>query len=112
MPDEKLNNEVTDPIIAEYTRTTRALLGELARLLARAEVLHLGYWTDVAPRLQAQAPKSTDLIADGTGLAGAAPMTVQELQNAMGYIEALLALNTQAHRQAYIKAAGLQNVMP
>ena len=93
--------------VAAFTREMRAAMGELARALARLNELHLAYWGHIKPILDKGKPE--DVIADGSGLAGATPLTAKALADLVSYGEQALALNSDAHRQAYIRAAGLGN---
>jgi len=101
--------ETRDEAVVAFTREMRAAMGELARVLAQLAELRLAYWGYIKPLLDKSTPGET--IVDGSGLAGAAPLDGKALADLMAYVEQALALNTEQHRQAYIRAAGLGNTL-
>ena len=101
--------EAGDETVAAFTREMRAAMGELARVLAQLAELRLAYWGHIRPLLDKSAPDG--IIVDGSGLAGAAPLDGKALADLVAYAEQALALNTEPHRQAYIRAAGLGNTL-
>lgn len=97
-------------IVAEYTRQQRAVVGEFARLLNRMEALDNMYDGQVAAAWATLA--DSDIIADGSGLAGVSLLSKAEVA---GIAEAMQAILTQyqgeALRQLYVKMAGMTNTI-
>ncbi len=87
----------------------RPMMGAAARLLKQIQSLE-DAWNGGVSALVAANP---DPIPDTTtGLAGAAPLTATEVTATMqDFAQALTGFNSDANRQAYIKAAGLANTL-
>ena len=95
-------------IVAEYTRQQRAMVGAFARLLNQFEALDNMYdgqvvaaWADLL---------STDLIFDGSGLAGVSTLTKAQVTQIATAVQVILTTyQTEALRQLYVKMAGMTN---
>lgn len=97
-------------IVAEYTRQQRAVVGEFARLLnhmAALDAMYDGQVTAAWTSLQ-----DTDVIADGSGLAGVSSLTKAQIAQIANAMQAILtAYNGEALRQLYVRMAGMTNTV-
>ena len=96
-------------VLSEYVRLVRAWCGEQARVNNHAEALNDGY-------AQVQAIldllQAGDVIDDGSGLAGAGPLTKGEVVSLTATLQGLLAAyNSAGQRQLWAKAAGPGNLI-
>ena len=97
-------------IVAEYTRQQRAVVGEFARLLNRMEALDNMYDGQVTAAWATLA--DSDIIADGSGLAGVSALSKGEVASIADAMQAILtAYQGEALRQLYVKMAGLVNTL-
>jgi len=97
-------------IVAEYTRQQRALVGEFARWLNRIEAADNMYDGQVSAAWAALA--DSDVIADGSGLAGVSSLTKAEVAQIAGAFQAILTqYQTEALRRLYVKIAGMTNTI-
>lgn len=96
-------------VLSEYVRILRAWCGEQARVNNHAEALNDDY-AQVQSILGELA--GSDVIADGSGLAGAGPLTKDEVVSITAHMQGILAnYNTAGHRQMWAKAAGPSNLI-
>lgn len=96
-------------ILADYTRLLRAWCGEQARTNNHGAAINDGY-----AQVQAILAElgTDDLVADGSGLSGAATMTKGEIVSLTAHSQNILAsYNTAGHRQMWAKAAGPSNLI-
>lgn len=97
-------------IVAEYTRQQRAVVGEFARLLnhmAALDAMYDGQVTAAWTSLQ-----DTDVIADGSGLAGVSALSKAEIASIATAMQAILTTyNGEALRQLYVRMAGAVNTI-
>ena len=97
-------------IVAEYTRQQRAVVGEFARLLNKMEALDNMYDGQVTAAWATLA--DSDIIADGSGLAGVSALSKGEVASIADAMQAILtAYQGEALRQLYVKMAGLVNTL-
>jgi hypothetical protein len=97
-------------IVAEYTRQQRALVGEFARWLNRIEAADNMYDGQVVAAWASLG--DSDVIADGSGLAGVSSLTKAEVTQIAGAFQAILtAYQTEALRRLYVKIAGMTNTI-
>ena len=97
-------------IVAEYTRQQRALVGEFARWLNRIEAADNMYDGQVVVAWAALG--DSDVIVDGSGLAGVSSLTKAEVTQIAGAFQAILtAYQTEALRRLYVKIAGMTNTI-
>ena len=97
-------------IVAEYTRQQRAVVGEFARLLNRMEALDNMYDGQVTAAWATLA--DSDIIADGSGLAGVSALSKGEVASIADAMQAILtAYQGEALRQLYCKMAGMVNTL-
>jgi len=97
-------------IVAEYTRQQRATVGEFARLLNHMAALDAMYDGQVSAAWASLA--DTDVIADGSGLAGVSSLTKAEITSIANAMQAILtAYNGEALRQLYVRMSGLTNTI-
>ena len=97
-------------IVAEYTRQQRAMVGGLARLLNQFEALDnmydgqvVGAWASLG---------DTDIITDGSGLAGTSQLTKAEVASIATAMQAILTTyQTEPLRQLYVRIAGMVNTL-
>lgn len=73
-------------IVAEYTRQQRALVGEFARWLNRIEAADNMYDGQVVAALASLG--DSDVIVDGSGLAGVSSLTKAEVTQIAGAFQA------------------------
>ena len=92
----------------DYIRNLRALCGELGRLYHRAAALNAGY-ANIQGLLQSL--EASALVNDGTGLAGALPLTQAEIVSLTAHLQGLLAAYGDGHVQMWAKAAGVMNLV-
>lgn len=96
-------------VLSEYVRLLRAWCGEQARTSNHAEALNDDY-AQVQTVLGELA--GSDLIDDGSGLAGAASLTKDEVVSLTAHMQGILSgFNTAGHRQMWAKAAGPGNLI-
>lgn len=96
-------------IVGEYTRLIRAWCGEQARTNNHGQALNSDYAQVQAIFAKLQ---DSDLIADGSGLAGAATLTKAEVVSLTAQSQGILATyDTAGVRQAFAKAAGPGNLI-
>ena len=97
-------------IVAEYVRQQRATVGEFARLLNHMSALDNMYDGQVVAAWASLL--STDLIVDGSGLAGVSTLTKAEVASIAGAMQVIIdTYNIAALRQLYVKMAGLVNTL-
>jgi len=97
-------------IIAEYVRQQRALVGSFARWLNQAEASDNMYDGQVIAAWASLA--DSDLIPDGSGLAGVSLLSKAEVASIAGALQAILTTyQTEALRQLYVKMAGMTNTI-
>ena len=97
-------------IVAEYTRQQRAMVGAFARLLNQFEALDnmfdgqvVGAWATLG---------DSDVIIDGSGLAGTSQLTKAEVASIATAVQAILtAYQGEALRQLYVRMAGMVNTL-
>lgn len=95
----------------------RPMSGELGRLLEKFQAV-VSYYSGNVETILAEL-QSSDVIPNGSGLAGAQGMTKAEIVNLVGYFITLAATpdgssgsyNTNYHRALYAKACGPQNLI-
>jgi hypothetical protein len=96
-------------ILGEYTRLLRAWCGEQARTNNHGQALNSDYAQVQAIMAELQ---DSDLIADGSGLAGAATLTKAEVVSLTAQTQGILITSdTAGVRQAWAKAAGPGNLI-
>ncbi len=96
-------------VLGEYVRMLRAWCGEQARGNNHAEALNDDY-AQVQAILGELA--GSDVVDDGTGLAGAGALTKDEVVSLTAHMQGILEnYNTAGHRQMWIKAAGPGNMI-
>ena len=96
-------------VLGDYVRTLRAWCGEQARTNNHADALNSAY-THIQASLDLLV--ADDLIADGSGLAGAMTLTKSEVITLTAHMQGILInYNTVAHRQLWAKAAGASNLI-
>ncbi|MFA5053573.1 MAG: hypothetical protein WC565_05925 [Parcubacteria group bacterium] len=96
-------------VLGEYVRLLRAWSGEQARTNNHGQALNSDYAQVQAVLAELQ---DSDVIADGSGLAGAGQLTKAEVVSLTAQSQGLLASYDQAgQRQAYAKAAGPGNLI-
>lgn len=96
--------------VAEYVRQQRALVGEFARWLNRIEAADNMYDGQVVAAWASLG--ASDLIADGSGLAGVSTLTKNEVTNiAVAFQAMLTSYQTEALRQLYVRMAGMTNTL-
>src|SRR5512138_759348 len=96
-------------VLGEYTRMLRAWAGEQARTNNHAEALNDDY-AQVQAILDLLA--TSDVIADDSGLAGAASLTKAEVVSLTATYQGVLTnYNTAGQRQLWAKAAGPGNLI-
>lgn len=96
-------------VLADYVRLARAWCGEQARTNNHADALNSQYAQvqSILALLQ-----DTDLIADGSGLAGAMQLTKGEVMSLTATFQGvLLNYNQDGQRQLWAKAAGPANLI-
>ena len=97
-------------IVAEYTRQQRATVGEFARLLNHMAALDAMYDGQVTAAWASLA--DSDVIADGSGLAGVSSLTKAQIAQIANAMQAILtAYNGEALRQLYVRMAGMTNTV-
>lgn len=97
-------------IVAEYTRQQRATVGEFARLLNHMAALDAMYDGQVTAAWASLA--DTDVIADGSGLAGVSSLSKAEIASIATAMQAILtAYNGESLRQLYVRMAGMTNTV-
>ena len=97
-------------IVAEYTRQQRAMVGAFARLLNQFEGLDNMYDGQVVQAWQSMA--ASDVIVDGSGLAGTSQLTKAEVTSIADAVQVILATyQTESLRRLYTRMAGLVNVL-
>lgn len=97
-------------IVAEYTRQQRAMVGAFARLLNQFEALDNMYDGQVSAAWATLG--DSDVIVDGSGLAGTSQLTKAEVAGIAGAIDAILTTyQSEALRQLYTRMAGMVNVI-
>ena len=97
-------------IVGEYVRQQRAMVGGLARLLNQFEALDNMYDGQVVAAWATLG--ATDVIADGSGLAGTSELTKTQVTQIATAVQAILtAYQTEALRQLYVRVAGLTNTL-
>ena len=97
-------------IVSEYVRQQRAVVGEFARLLNRMEALDNMYDGQVVTAWATLG--TTDVIADGSGLAGASQLTKAEVESIATAVQSILTTyQTEVLRQLYTRMAGMVNVI-
>lgn len=88
----------------------RPLLGNIARMFTKIQQMD-DAWTGGISAILDILDTGT-VLQTTTGLNGAAPLVVDAVKGTIADLEAALAgFNTLANRQAYIRAAGLQNTI-
>lgn len=96
-------------VLSEYVRLLRAWTGEQARTNNHGDALNTDY-SQVQAILDLLG--SNDVIADGSGLAGAASLTKSEVITMTAHVQNILAnYNTLGHRQLWVKACGPGNLI-
>jgi len=96
--------------ILAFMSAIRPSIGLLARTRNAFAQMDTAWITTVLAEITAL--DAGAIIPDPTGLAGAAPLTREDVLNAMSSVEAfLLANNTTARRAAYIRIAGITNTI-
>jgi hypothetical protein len=96
-------------ILSEYVRMIRAWSGEQARVNNHGEALNSGYAQVQSILAELQ---SSDVIADGSGLAGAGLLTAGEVTSLTAQMQGVLAsYNTAGIRQLWAKSAGPGNLI-
>lgn len=97
-------------IVAEYVRQQRATVGEFARLLNHMAALDSMYDGQVVAAWAAML--DSDLIVDGSGLAGVSTLTKAEVASIAAAMQVIIdTYNGAALRQLYVKMAGLTNTL-
>ncbi len=97
-------------IVAEYVRQVRATIGEFARLLNHFEALDYMYDGQITAGWAALL--NTDIITDGSGLAGVSELTKAQVTTLANGMDAVLTTyNTQAMRQLFVRVAGMTNTI-
>ena len=97
-------------IVAEYTRQQRALVGEFARWLNRIEAADNMYDGQVVAAWASLG--DSDVIVDGSVLAGVSSLTKAEVTQIAGASQGILtAYQTEALRRLYVKIAGMTNTI-
>lgn len=97
-------------IVAEYTCQQRAMVGEFARLLNRFEALDNMYDGQVTAAWASLG--DSDIIVDGSGLAGISQLTKAEVASIATAVQAILTTyQTGALRQLYVRMAGMVNTL-
>ena len=97
-------------IVAEYVRQMRAVVGEFARLLNHMSALDNMYDGQVVAAWESLL--STDIIVDGSGLAGVSTLTKAEVASIAAAMQVIIdTYNSAALRQLYVKMAGMTNVL-
>lgn len=96
-------------VLSEYVRMLRAWAGEQARTNNHGEALNDDY-SQVQAVLDLLG--NDDVIADGSGLAGAGVLTKAEVVSMTAHTQGILTnYNTAGHRQMWAKAAGPGNLI-
>lgn len=96
--------------LQSFMDVLRPALGQTARTFKTMNDVNTTYTTYIAPILAKL--QATDTIDCPTGLAGAQQMPVSDIQSMMTNIgNALVGFYAQSNQQAYIKFAGLANVL-
>lgn len=96
-------------VLGEYVRLLRAWCGEQARVNNHAEAENDDY-SQVQAVLDLLG--ADDVIADGSGLAGAGVLNKSEVVSLTAHMQGILAnYNTAGHRQMWAKAAGPGNLI-
>jgi hypothetical protein len=96
-------------VLSEYVRLLRAWCGEQARTNNHGQALNSDYAQVQAVLAELQ---DTDVITDGSGLAGAGQLTKAEVVSLTAQSQGILATyDTAGLRQAYAKAAGPGNLI-
>ena len=95
-------------IVAEYTRQQRAMVGAFARLLNQFEALDNMFDGQVVTAWATLG--TTDVIADGSGLAGTSQLTKAEVASIAAAVQVILeTYQGEALRRLYVKMAGMVN---
>jgi hypothetical protein len=96
-------------VLSEYVRLLRAWCGEQARTNNHGDALNTDY-SQVQAIMDLLA--NEDVIADGSGLAGAASLTKAEVVSITAHVQGILSgFNTLGHRQLWAKACGPSNLI-
>ena len=96
-------------VLADYTRLIRAWCGEQARTNNHADAINSSY--SVVQGILAEL-QGADVVLDGSGLAGASPLTKDDVVSITANLQGILTnYNTLGHRQLYAKAAGASNLI-
>lgn len=97
-------------IVSEYVRQQRAMVGAFARLLNQFEALDNMYDGQVTTAWASLL--NTDVIADGSGLAGTSELTKAQVAQIATAVQAILTTyQTEALRQLYVRMAGMTNTI-
>jgi hypothetical protein len=96
-------------VIDSYTTDIRALLGEAARLVRRAQLAKKQLNEIITPIVTSW--DSDDAWPNKSGLAGASPsVTKSDILNWQGYLDAVVtAIGSDAHLGQMVAAAGPEN---
>jgi hypothetical protein len=97
-------------IIAEYVKQQRAMVGGFARWLNQIEAADNMYDGQVVAAWASLA--DSDLIPDGSGLAGVSLLSKAEVASIAGAFQAILnTYQTEALRRLYVRMAGMTNTI-
>ena len=99
-------------IVQEFDAELRATQLALVEALNRSKAIYEWYWRQIGGGADLIGKLGTgDVIPMKTGLAGASAMSKSEIVSSqMAYVEAALALNSDAHRDHYRLAIGGPNM--
>ena len=96
-------------VLADYVRLARAWCGEQARTNNHADAINSAY--NVMQGILGLLD-SSDIVNDGSGLAGASLLTKDEIISITANLQGVLTnYDTLGHRQLYAKAAGAANLI-
>lgn len=97
-------------ILTEYVRQQRALVGSFARWLNQIDAADSMYDAQVTAAWASLA--DSDLIPDGSGLAGVSLLSKAEVASIAEAFQAILSTyQTEPLRQLYVKIAGMTNTI-
>jgi len=97
-------------IVAEYVKQQRVLVGEFARWLNRIEAADNMYDGQVVAAWASLG--GSDLIVDGSGLAGVSLLNKAEVGAIASAFQTILTTyQTEALRQLYVRMAGMVNTI-
>lgn len=92
-----------------WLNNVRGICGEMARVGNHCAAADTAYWAQISAILAGLA--DSDLVPNASGLAGAQSLTKAQIVTLVSHIEAVNTLNDSNHRNVWVLACGMTNLI-